>query len=652
VTKSTTLSTGTLVDIAATAGAASFVPLVLTRLDLVSFDADMTVRTFAVLLAAAVVVGIGVGHAVAGSSGLRILSALTGALLLGLVEIGSPGWVTVAVALGVTGTTAMIVAGVGALDRAATTLGAGVSLAAGSIAIGAAIGLAHSAWSPTADWAISTAVSGAICLAAGVIGVSQRVTTAPGGALDQRRRRREISFRHDTTTTTIPVSTAVRRPLRLLGLLLGTWPMMTSQIQADSAVGTRYPHLAVLLGAAIGFAVGAIGHLLDERRSDSTSRQVQALHVSTALAGVAAVTGVISHTLIGAVVGWGVALGAVVSGWVFAALTVSADPEPATRSVAVMRSAAVTMTGVVLGLLATAIAEPDHHTWWLTSIGIIVAHQAIRPLRRLVVEDAAGAAERRTGQVVARRSAQTLLDVTRLDSGYGQLQVLFGVDVAIERGEVIALIGANGAGKTTLLRTIAGLHPLWSGRVQFGGVDLAGLDAAARVGAGLMLVSPESAIARHLSVDDNLRMFSHLLPIGEARAARRRVYEAFPRLQERLRQTASTLSGGERQMLALSRALVLRPQLLLLDEVTLGLSPQAVAELGPSIRRLGEEGTALVIVEQSTSVALSLADRAVVMERGVLVADFPADRLRARPDLVRQIHLEGIDEIIASGVLS
>jgi branched-chain amino acid transport system ATP-binding protein len=130
------------------------------------------------------------------------------------------------------------------------------------------------------------------------------------------------------------------------------------------------------------------------------------------------------------------------------------------------------------------------------------------------------------------------------------------------------------------------------------------------------------------------------------------VYDAFPRLRERLRQTASTLSGGERQMLALSRALMLRPELLLIDELTLGLSPQAVADLGPSIRQLNDEGTALMIVEQSTAVALSLASRALVLERGALTADFPAQRLRERPDLMRQIHLEGIQSVVEIGATS
>ena len=227
------------------------------------------------------------------------------------------------------------------------------------------------------------------------------------------------------------------------------------------------------------------------------------------------------------------------------------------------------------------------------------------------------------------------------------LQVLFSIDFTVSAGEVVALLGANGAGKTTLLRTVVGLHDEWSGRVQFGGVDLTGLDAAGRAGAGLMLVSPEAAVARRLSVDDNLRLFTHTLPIAEARAARRRAFDTFPRLQERLRQPAATLSGGERQMLALARAVMLRPALVLVDELTLGLSPAAIADLGPAIRRLNEDGSALVIVEQSTSVALSLAHRAVCLERGAIVADLPADELRRDPDLVRSIHLDGLGALLA-----
>jgi len=637
-------------DLACLAGASAFVPLVLTRIGRVAFDSDMAPRTLLLWLAGALILGVGVGNVVAANRSRWVLGALVGALLIGLMEIGEPAWVASVVVIGAAGCVAVMLGAIVSAERAWCDLEPGVGAARCSFAIGLGvlIGLANSIWSPNVDWAVSSAVAGALCLAAGVVGFSQ-VDLAPGAAThDPRRALREIGGGS--------VAAFVRRPLRWHALLaVGLWPLMAGQIQSDSAVGIRYPQLTIGLAATVAIIGGGIGHLLDSRRTDSTSRRAQTVHVAAAIGGLAALVGTMSHTLVGAVIGWGVAIGTLAIGWVHAVLAVSNDPDPVGRSVAVGRTAGAIVLAGAIGFVAAAIAEPRHHTWWLTITALLTVHQSVRRLRRMTVDDIdASVAPRARSvdatRVVSRRTSSTLLDIDRVDTGYGSLQVLFGVDLTVDRGEVVALLGPNGAGKTTLLRTVAGLHPTWRGRVQFGGVDLIGLDAAGRVGAGLMLVSPESAIARTLTVDDNLRLFAHLLPTNEIRSARARVYEAFPRLKERLRQTASTLSGGERQMLALSRALMLRPELLLVDELTLGLSPQAIAELGPAIRRLNEEGTALMLVEQSTAIALSLAGRAVVLERGALTAGFPAERLRDRPDLLRQIHLEGIDTVLESGV--
>ena len=635
-----------LPDLAVFAGAVGPLALVLSRLDIVAFDSDRAPRTLLVWLALSIMVGILVGNAVAISRTRWIMTVGVGALLVSLAAIGEPAWVTVAVLVGVAGCTAVALSAVVSAQRIigdAGSAAAGIATAGG---VGAIVGLAVSTWSPVDDWANSIAVSGAICLAVGAFTVLQPSPTANDGAVDQRRARRDIDGR--------PVADIVRRPLRWHAVLVvGMWPLMAEQIRSDSVVSVRYPQLAIGLGALVAIIGGGLGHLFDSRRVDSTSRRVQVVHVATTLGGVAALAATTSHTLIGSVVGWGIAVGSLCVGWVHAALAVASDPDPLGRAVAVGRSWGTVAIASAFGLILSAIAEPEHHTWWITVIALVCTHQSVRRLRRMKVDDVEDAEQTAVrGRVSARRNDRTLLDVDRLDSGYGDLRVLFSVDMVVERGEVVALLGPNGAGKTTLLRTIAGLHPTWGGRVQFGGVDLAGLDAAGRVGAGLMLVSPESAIARTLTVDDNLRLFSHMLSPGDARAARQRVYDAFPRLRERLRQTASTLSGGERQMLALSRALMLRPELLLIDELTLGLSPQAVADLGPSIRALNDEGTALVIVEQSTAVALSLASRALVLERGALTADFPAQRLRERPDLMRQIHLEGIQSVVEIGATS
>ena len=637
-------------DLAALAGAVAFVPLVLTRIGRVAFDSDLDPRVLLTWLAASLVVGVAVGNFVAASRSRWVLSALVGALLVALAEIGEPGWVAASVVTGSAGCVAVALSAVVSVERAwcDEDLGVGAARCASAAAIGLVLGLANSVWSPNADWAVSSAVAGALCLAAGVLGVSQPDRPAIAATVDARRARRQI----DGAT----LAMFVRRPLRWHALLaVGLWPLMAGQIQIDSVVGPRYPQLTIGLAALVVFVGAGIGHLLDTRRRDSATRQAQVVHVAAAIGGLSALVGTMSHTLIGAVVGWGLAVGTLAIGWVHAALAVSSDPDPVGRSVAIGRVFGAVILAAAAGLLAAAAAQPRHHTWWLTVVAALTVHQSVRRLRRMKVDDVHDATTevaipRGTTRVAARRNSSTLLDVDRVDSGYGGLQVLFGVDLAVARGEVVALLGPNGAGKTTLLRTIAGLHPTWNGRVQFGGVDLIGLDAAGRVGAGLMLVSPESAIARTLTVDDNLRLFSHLLSPNEARSARRRVYESFPRLQERVRQTASTLSGGERQMLALSRALILRPEMLLIDELTLGLSPQAIADLGPALGRLNAEGTALMIVDQSAAVALTLASRALVLQRGALTADFPAERLRERPDLLRQIHLEGIDAVLDTGV--
>lgn len=639
-------------DLAALAGASAFVPLVLTRIGRVAFDSDVDPRVLLAWLAASLLVGVGVGNFVAASRSRWILSALVGALLVALSEIGEPGWVAVSVIAGSAGCVAVALSAVVSVERAwcDRDLGVGVARCASATGVGLVIGFANSVWSPNADWAVSSAVAGALCLAAGVLGVSQPDRPAGTATVDPRRARR------DTNGTDTAIF--VRRPLRWHGVLaIGLWPLMAGQIQSDSGVGPRYPQLAVGLAALVIIVGAGIGHLLDTRRRDSSSRQVQVVHVAATIGGLSALVGTMSHTLVGAVVGWGLAVGTLAIGWVHAALAVSSDPDPVGRSVAIGRTFGAVILAAAVGLVAAAVAEPRHHTWWLTVVAGLTIHQSVRRLRRLKIDDVEdavvdGSVSRPATRVTARRGSSTLLDVDRVDSGYGGLQVLFGVDLAVARGEVVALLGPNGAGKTTLLRTIAGLHPTWSGRVQLGGVDLIGLDAAGRVGAGLMLVSPESAIARTLTVDDNLRLFSHLLSPSDARTARRRVYETFPRLQERVRQSASTLSGGERQMLALSRALILRPELLLIDELTLGLSPQAIADLGPALRSLNADGTALVIVDQSAAIALTLASRALVLQRGSLTADFPAERLRERPDLMRQIHLEGIDAVLETGVSS
>ena len=633
-------------DLAAIAGASVPLPLVLTRIDVIAFDADRSIRPFLALIALSLVIGLGIANAVAASRSRRFVALATGALAVGFIDIGEPGWVALGVLALVASSAATVLAHAVSIERAQTRRFVGSALAVGSSSIGVAAALAYGAWSPVVDWGVVTAVGGVVLIVAGALGWSQPDTAASSSTFDPRLVAREADGR--------PVADVVKRPIGLISfLVVGLWPLAAVQIRSDSVVGPRYPMLTLVAGAIGALVIGGLGHLIDSRRSDTTSRLVQTLHATVAIGALSTLAGITSHTLVGAATGWGIAVACLGAAVVFASGIVSCDPEPIGRAVAVGRVIGRVLLGSALGLIAASIAEPRHHTWWLTIAAIVVLHQSIRRLRRLTVVDLEPVVEPIVSAVGSTRSRdKALLDVRRLDSGYGALQVLFSVDLAIASGEVVALLGPNGAGKTTLLRAIAGLHPTWSGRVQYGGVDLAGLDAAGRAGAGLMLISPEAAVARPLTVDDNLRLFASTLTLAEMRAARERAFDTFPKLKERLRQTAGTLSGGERQMLALSRAVMLRPRLLLIDELTLGLSPAAIADLGPAIRRLNNEGVAMVIVEQSTAVALSLAQRAVCIERGAIVADFPADELRAQPDLIRAIHLDGMSSVLANKAAS
>ena len=229
-----------------------------------------------------------------------------------------------------------------------------------------------------------------------------------------------------------------------------------------------------------------------------------------------------------------------------------------------------------------------------------------------------------------------------VEFSYGSVQALFGVDLDVFDGEITAVVGANGAGKTTLLRTVAGLATPSSGTIHFGGRNLAPFSAADRVLLGINQIAAGGAVADDLSVADNLAMFGHSLSARDARAGRERVLEVFPQFSERLGQRASSLSGGERQMLALTKALVLRPRLLIIDELSLGLAPIIVSSLVPIIRRLHAEGASVLLVEQSVTVALELADQASCMERGRIVYSSSAEALRSDPHLLEAAYLEGI----------
>ncbi len=222
-----------------------------------------------------------------------------------------------------------------------------------------------------------------------------------------------------------------------------------------------------------------------------------------------------------------------------------------------------------------------------------------------------------------------MLEIADLNAWYGPSHVLHGVSLNVEKGEILALIGRNGAGKTTTIRSVMGLMPRAQGRVRFDGRDLLDLPAHARFGLGLAYVPEERRIVPGLTVRENLQLGLVGRRAGDVDGrALDEILETFPRLGERLDQEGVTLSGGEQQMLAIARALMARPKMILLDEPSEGIMPVLVEEMGGLFRRLREDGISMLLVEQNVEWALNLADRAVILDQGEIVYAAGAADLR------------------------
>jgi ABC-type branched-subunit amino acid transport system ATPase component len=228
--------------------------------------------------------------------------------------------------------------------------------------------------------------------------------------------------------------------------------------------------------------------------------------------------------------------------------------------------------------------------------------------------------------------------------------VLVGVDLDVRRGEAVALLGTNGAGKSTLLRAISGLVPLQAGAVRFDGLDLAGRPAHVIAAHGVVQMPGGSGVFPALTVADNLRVagWLHRRDRPAVESGVRRMHELFPLLGERADTRAGDLSGGQQQMLALAMSVLAQPKLLMIDELSLGLAPAVVAELLRFVDQLRNEGTTLVVVEQSVNVALELADRAVFLERGEVRFSGPARELLDRPDLLRSVFLGSASRTVSA----
>ncbi len=228
-----------------------------------------------------------------------------------------------------------------------------------------------------------------------------------------------------------------------------------------------------------------------------------------------------------------------------------------------------------------------------------------------------------------------LLKVTALRAGYGATEVLRGIDLVVEPGEIVAVLGSNGVGKTTLNKALSGVIPVRAGQIEFAGARTERASAKAIVAAGLIHVPEGRRVFGDMSVRDNLVLGSYRRARLRRAANLERVLDTFPRLRERIGQAAGTLSGGEQQMLAIGRGMMAEPRLLILDEPSLGLSPLLVEEMFALIARLRADGLAIMLVEQNVIQSLDLADRAYVLENGVCVLSGPAAVLRADPDLKR-----------------
>jgi branched-chain amino acid transport system ATP-binding protein len=232
-----------------------------------------------------------------------------------------------------------------------------------------------------------------------------------------------------------------------------------------------------------------------------------------------------------------------------------------------------------------------------------------------------------------------LLTVSNLDIYYGAVHALKGVSFAVEPGEIVTLIGANGAGKSTTLRGVSGMIRPKGGTITFEGQSIVGCAPHELVRRGLVHVPEGRGIFANLTVDENLMLGAYTRrDHAEIAKDRERALDLFPRIRERLRQVAGTLSGGEQQMLAIARALLVRPRLLLLDEPSLGLAPQVVQTIFKIIRDINSKGTTILLVEQNAHMALKVANRAYVLEVGKVAMEGPAEKLAAS-DEVRKAYL-------------
>lgn len=233
-----------------------------------------------------------------------------------------------------------------------------------------------------------------------------------------------------------------------------------------------------------------------------------------------------------------------------------------------------------------------------------------------------------------------MLEINNVNTHYGQIQALHDVSIDIQQGEIVTLIGANGAGKTTLMMTICGDPQASSGQIRFEGEELSSLNTPEIMRKGLAIVPEGRRVFSGMTVEENLFMGSYFRNKDEAEETVQHVLELFPRLEERYKQRAGTMSGGEQQMLAIGRAMMSKPRLLLLDEPSLGLAPIIIQQIFDIIQRLRDEGVTIFLVEQNANQALRIADRGYVLENGRIVKSDSGENLLTDAS-VREAYLGG-----------
>jgi ABC-type branched-subunit amino acid transport system ATPase component/MFS family permease len=335
----------------------------------------------------------------------------------------------------------------------------------------------------------------------------------------------------------------------------------------------------------------------------------------------------------------------------FAVVVVQFGVDPHLRPHALAASVSFLAGALVLGgVLAGQFADRYGVTAALVALAVsfVGAAGAFGVVARSLLDDVSTMvdveAEREELRVrVSSGQHLPLLSCRHVDFAYGKLQVLFGVEFSVDDGEMVALLGTNGAGKSTLLKVISGLGTPSRGSVHFRGADVTFVDPARRVDYGIAQMPGGRSVFGDMTVVENLKLYGFTLRRSRTAISRGidATFDAFPVLAERRNQAAATLSGGEQQMLSLGKAFILQPRLLLIDELSLGLAPLVVGRLIDMVRRINETGTAVVVVEQSVNIALSLVDHAYFMERGQVRFDGAAADLLERRDLLRSVFLEG-----------